>query len=93
MWTGLIQFLLASLLVIVAAAWGSRALARWLRPRAGEQGVEVRSVVSLGGRRALCVVRWHGDELLLGVTDHGVSLLDRRPGQDRGAPGGEAGRP
>ncbi|WP_460038847.1 flagellar biosynthetic protein FliO [Thermaerobacter litoralis] len=53
----------------------------------------MRSVVSLGGRRALCVVRWHGDELLLGVTDHGVSLLDRRPGQDRGAPGGEAGRP
>lgn len=66
------------MVVIAAAAWGSRALARWLRPRQGGQGLEIRSVVSLGGRRVLCVVRWQGDELLLGVTDHGVSLLDRR---------------
>lgn len=79
MWTSLIQFLFASLLVIAAAAWGSRALGRWLRPRPAPDGLQIRSAVSLGGRRMLCVVRWHGDDLLLGVTDHGVSLLDRRP--------------
>ncbi|PZN04431.1 MAG: hypothetical protein DIU76_08825 [Bacillota bacterium] len=79
LWTSLIQFLLASLLVIAVAAWGSRALGRWLRPRPGPDGLEIRAVVPLGGRRLLCVVRWRGDDLLLGVTDRGVSLLDRRP--------------
>ncbi|EKP93668.1 FliO/MopB family protein [Thermaerobacter subterraneus] len=82
MWTGLIQFLVASLLVIAAAAWGSRALVRWLKPAQGGRDLEIRSVVSLGGRRVLCVVRWHGDELLLGVTDQGVSLLDRRAARE-----------
>ena len=85
MWTSLLQFLLASVLVIGAAAWASRALGRWLRP-AHPGGLEVRSYLPLGGRRAVCVVRWQGEDLLLGVTDQEVRLLWRRPAGAGGDP-------
>lgn len=84
MWGSLLQFLVASLLVVVAAAWGSRALGRWLRPaRPGE--LEVRSYLPLGGRRAVCLVRWGDEDLLIGVTDQDIRLLARRPGSSGGA--------
>lgn len=77
MWTSLLQFLLATGAVIAAAAWATRRLGRWLQP-GRPAGIEVRSYVPLGGRRALCLVRLDDQELLLGVTDHEVRLLLRR---------------
>jgi flagellar biogenesis protein FliO len=47
------------------------------RPRS----LQVEETVSLGERRFLAMVHWGNEILLLGVTPHGISLLDKKDGE------------
>jgi flagellar protein FliO/FliZ len=63
--------------ILVVACVG--ALAWWLRkglPAArGRQGISVETAVSLGDRRSLVVVSVENRRLLIGMTQHQISLL------------------
>lgn len=82
LWDGIVASLVA-LLFVLALAWLSlRLLRRFSGGRRGRGGavrtLQVLRAHSLGPRERLVVVRYHGDELLLGVTPGGIQLLDRR---------------
>ena len=74
------------LLLKVAMVFGLLALVLWvlkrtdgLNGRAGNSLLEVRGSTRLGKGAALTVVRLDGKDLLLGVTDHTVTLLTSEP--------------
>ncbi len=41
--------------------------------------MQLKESLSIGSHRALYVVEWEGERLLLGVTAHQIHLLDRKP--------------
>ncbi|MGB8651711.1 MAG: flagellar biosynthetic protein FliO [Mycobacteriales bacterium] len=69
------------LLVKVAMVFGLLAAVLWVLKRTdglgarGRSGLEVRGSTRLGKGAALTIVRVDGKDLLLGVTDHAVTLL------------------
>ncbi len=81
-WSGYIQAI-GTLLILMAALWGVVWLVRKygrfnFMPKPGDfprDGLRVESQLSLGPRKGLMVVRFLNKRLLLGVTDHQITLL------------------
>jgi flagellar biogenesis protein FliO len=64
--------------LLVGMVWLIPALARRAARRGGQAAghrLRVLESVSCGGNRVLCLVRSGGKDLLLGVTDGGIALL------------------
>ena len=82
------------LLVKVALVFGLLAAVLWLLKRTDGLGsrargrFEVRGSTRIGKGAALTVVRLDGKDLLLGVTDHAVTLLSSEPAAEEPAPAG-----
>lgn len=75
---------LVALFIVLGLAWISlRFLARMQPGAAGPGGapapLRYLRAMPVGARERVVVVAYHGEELLLGVTAGGVTLLDRRP--------------
>ncbi|MBC7677807.1 MAG: flagellar biosynthetic protein FliO [Pseudorhodobacter sp.] len=77
------------LLVKVACVFGLLALVLWVLRRTDGLGakvrggdLEVRSTTRLGKGAAITLLRVDGHDLVLGVTDHTVTLLTRTPSSD-----------
>jgi flagellar biosynthetic protein FliO len=76
---GLWQRLLISIGVLIAAATGLVLFAKWWakthkkNPMAGK--IEVVSQFHLGPKKSLVIVRVAGDFILLGITDHNISMI------------------
>ncbi len=75
---GFLGFLVAVSVFIIKRRWKDNPI------KAGS--LSVLDSQSLGGNRTLCVVRWKQNLLLLGVTDHSVTLLksQEQPEEDPG---------
>ena len=73
------QRLLVSIVVLIAAATGLVLFAKWWNrthkknPMAGK--MEVVSQFHLGPKRTLAIVRVAGEFILIGVTDHNISMI------------------
>jgi flagellar biogenesis protein FliO len=84
------------LLVKVGLVFGLLAAVLWLLKRTDGLGgrargrLEVRGSTRLGKGAALTVVRLDGKDLLLGVTDHAVTLLSSEPASEEPAAAAEA---
>jgi hypothetical protein len=50
---------------------------RWFREARAGSSVRVLGRTNLGPHATLHTVEWHGEELLLGCTAHGVTLISR----------------
>jgi flagellar biogenesis protein FliO len=65
--------------------------ARFVLPRlqglagAARSEIDVVARATLGGRRAVVLVRTRGRTYLVGVTDHAISLIDEVDGRSRSA--------
>ncbi len=88
-WSGYIQAL-GTLLILLAALWGVVWLVRKygrfnFMPRPGafpRDGLRLESQLPLGPRKGLMVVRFLNKRLLLGVTDHQITLLKETADDD-----------
>ncbi len=64
-------------LVVLLAYYFTRLASQRLPVQQGPRSVRVLGHLYLGGRRGVSLVKVGSRVLVLGVTDHGVSLLDR----------------
>ncbi len=82
LWDGIVASLVALLAVLALARVSLRLLRRVTSGRSGRDGparsLQVLRAHILGPRERLVIVRYHDDELRLGVTPNGIRLLDRR---------------
>lgn len=78
----LAQFLVASLAVIGLAFWGSRWLARRLHGMGGGRHLELLDALPVGPNRTVGLVAVAGRVLVVGVTEHHISLLATLDGAD-----------
>lgn len=80
---------LAALAFVLALAWiFLRLLKRGMQAHGASAGVaapKVLQAVSLGGRERLVVVRHANVDYLLGVSEGGISVLDRSPAAAAGS--------
>ena len=77
------------------SSWNGLAAAiRKVHIQKKNHALRLEETLPLGERRFLAVVQWEGVKLLLGVTAHGITLLESRPyinahasaaNEDRGA--------
>ncbi|MDR2502794.1 MAG: flagellar biosynthetic protein FliO [Deltaproteobacteria bacterium] len=87
---------LSFLFVLLALLWfGARFLRRQgaLRLFGQTPGLEVESRLSLGPKKNLLVLRYRDKRLLLGLTEHHISLLDSSFAEDEDAPEGRRETP
>ena len=83
----LVAGLLLVLAVLGGLTWASRRLGLNRLAGAGGDRLRVLATLSVGTRERLLLVRVGDDEVLLGVTQHGISRLHQRPAPDGdGAP-------
>lgn len=74
---GLLKIFIGLGVVVVLAFLFTRLAAQRLPVPQGARGVRVLGHLYLGGRRGVSLVKVGSRILVLGVTDHGVSLLER----------------
>lgn len=76
---GLLRVILALAVIVPAAIFATR----WYGKRQVRTGsVRIKEAVGLGANRALYLVEWEGKELLLGVTNQSITLLDKQLRQE-----------
>jgi flagellar protein FliO/FliZ len=76
-----------SLVVVLAMMWGLSRVMRGGRPASKQSGLEVVSRTTVGRRQSILVLRAGDRGLVVGVTDHTISVLgDIELPQDAAAP-------
>ncbi len=72
---GLVRVIIALVIIVPAAVYATR----WYGSRqAPSKHLRIQEAVSLGANRTLYVVQWKERRLLLGVTNHNITLLDEK---------------
>lgn len=75
---GLVRLFLVMLIVVPAAFFATRWYAKRQSPG---KNLRVKEALSLGANKAVYVIEWEDRSLLLGVTNHSITLLDQKPAQ------------